>query len=242
MSVTDSIFDLGRLADVAERERERYRVAEPFPHAVIEDFLRPEAARAILAQFPGPEDDVSWDRFGAEGFEVKLGSSCEEKFPAVLRHALRQLNSGPFIRFLESLTGIPHLLPDPHMHGGGIHLVGPGGHLGVHADFNWHDGLRAHRRINLMIYLNPDWLEDYGGELELWATDASHRVKSVQPLFNRAVVFNTRSDTFHGHPARLNVPEGVYRRSLAMYYYTSERPENESRAPHSTLYKGFHVP
>jgi len=235
------IFDPRRLDDIATRESERYQMAAPFPHIVIDDFIEEKAAQAILENFPRAEDDAGWDRYAAAGFEMKLSSSNEEKLPAPICMAMHQLNSGPFVDFLEKLTGIEHLLPDPHLFGGGAHLVGRGGHLGVHADFNWHPRLHAHRRINLLLYFNRDWRDAWQGDLELWATDASHRVASIAPLFNRAVIFNTRSDTFHGHPRPLEIPEGEYRRSLAMYYYSAERPEAELMAPHNTRYKGYHV-
>jgi hypothetical protein len=237
----DFIFDPGRLASVAERERGRYARAEPFPHVVLDDFLRPEAAAGLLQSLPGPGDDAGWDRYAADGFEMKIASANEHKLPGTVVRALHELNSGPFLRFLETLTGIDHLLPDPHLLGGGVHLVGPGGHLGVHADFNWHEGLQAHRRINVLIYLNREWQREWNGDLELWTTDAAARVLSIAPVFNRAVIFNTRSDTFHGHPAPLATPEGVWRRSIAMYYYTARRPPEEVRAPHNTRYKGLHV-
>ncbi|MBK8285622.1 MAG: 2OG-Fe(II) oxygenase [Ahniella sp.] len=230
------------MTSLAARERDAYLHAAPYPHLVIDGLLDTAAAQRMRADFPHPDDDMAWDRFGAIGFEVKRASPHEERFPDSIRHAVHDLNSGPFIRFLEQLTGIEHLLPDPHLHGAGIHLSRKGDHLGIHADFNWHEGLRAHRRINLLIYLNDDnWRAEYGGELEIWSTDASRREKSVTPLFNRAVIFNTRSDTFHGHPVPLDTPDHVFRRSIAMYYYSTERPAEEQRPAHNTIYKGLHV-
>jgi hypothetical protein len=237
----DFVFDPGRLAAFAERERDAYARAQPFPHAVVDGLLRDDAAATLAAAIPGPDDDIGWDRYAAAGFEMKLASADETRLPATVVRALHELNSGPFIRFLEALTGIDHLLPDPHLLGGGVHLVGPGGHLGVHADFNWHPALQAHRRVNVLLYLNPVWDAAWGGDLELWATDASHRVASIAPLMNRAVVFAARSDTFHGHPAPLATPDGVWRRSIAMYYYTTQRPDDELREPHNTRYKGLHL-
>ncbi|KFN50839.1 2OG-Fe(II) oxygenase [Arenimonas composti] len=238
----DFIFDPQRLMALAHTAAPAYAGAEPFPHAVFDDFLRPEAAAILAHAFPTPPQYTGWDRYAAAGFEMKLASADETRLPAAIVRALHEFNSGPFVRFLEALTGIPGLLPDPHLLGGGAHLVGRGGHLGVHADFNWHPGLQAHRRINVLLYLNRDWPADWGGELELWSTDAGRRVRSIAPIFNRAVIFNTRSDTFHGHPAPLACPEGEYRRSLALYYYSADRPEEEKRAPHSTRYKGLHLP
>ena len=236
------IYDPEHLQALAAREAENYGKAAPFPHVVIDDFLRADAAAALAAAIPDADSGLPWDRYAAAGFEMKLASSREDVLPETVCRALHELNAGQFIRFLETLTGIQHLLPDPHLLGGGVHLVGPGGHLGVHADFNWHPGLQAHRRINLLLYFNEQWDPAWGGDLELWSTDAARREKSIAPLFNRAVIFNTRSDTFHGHPAPLATPEGVWRRSIAMYYYTASRPAEEVREPHNTRYKGMHLP
>lgn len=235
------VFDRHWLDEVAARNAAAFADADPFPHLVIPDLLRPSAAQALFEVFPGPDDPMAWDQFGAEGYEVKLACGDETKFPEALRQAIHQLNSGVFIRFLERLTGIEHLLADPHLLGGGLHLIRRGGHLGIHADFNWHPGLQAHRRLNLLLYLNPDWRPEYRGELELWDTTASERRVSIEPVFNRAVLFATRSDTFHGHPEPWAAPEGIYRRSIAMYYYTTDRPPQEQRPAHSTLYKGYHI-
>jgi 2OG-Fe(II) oxygenase superfamily len=235
------VFDLDTLDRHAAGRAAEFRGAEPYPHVVIDGFLRADAARELARVFPRPDDAVAWDHYAAPGLEVKLGCGNEERLPQPLRAALHDLNSGPFIRFLEQLTGIDHLLPDPHLAGGGIHLSRQGGHLGIHADFNWHEKLQAHRRLNLLIYLTPDWRAEFGGELELWNHDATRRERLVEPLFNRAVLFATRSDTFHGHPNPWAAPEGVYRQSIALYYYTSRRPEAETRPAHNTLYKGYNV-
>ena len=236
------IYDPKRLDHIAREQATAYRTAAPFPHVVIDDFLDDGAARTLARALPAADGNTPWDRYAAQGFEMKLACSREEDLPETVVRALHELNAGPMLRFLETLTGIDHLLPDPQLLGGGVHLVGPGGHLGVHADFNWHPGLQAHRRINLLLYFNDPWDPAWGGDLELWSTDAARREKTIAPLFNRAVIFNTRSDTFHGHPAPLATPEGVWRRSIAMYYYTSTRPDEEVREPHNTRYKGMHLP
>jgi len=235
------VFDLDTLTQRSRDLSAGFGAARPYPHVVIDEFLREDAARELARVFPGPADPVAWDHYAAPGLEVKLGCGREERLPAPIRHAIHELNSGPFIRFLEELTGIDHLLPDPHLSGGGIHLSRQGGHLGVHADFNWHEKLQAHRRLNLLIYLTPDWRREYGGELELWSCDGTKREQTVEPLFNRAVLFATRSDTFHGHPNPWAAPDGIYRQSIALYYYTTNRPDDELRPAHSTLYKGYNV-
>ncbi len=236
------IFDLNALKTIADERQTDYQQAEPFPHIVLDNFLKPDSARAIIDNFPGLQDPIDWDRYGNPGFEMKIASSKEEQFPAVIRQALHDFNSGVFVRFLQALTGIEHLFPDPHLLGGGVHLSGPEGHLGIHADFNWHPQLQAHRRVNMMVYFNEDWRPEYDGDLELWSTDACHCIKSIAPIFNRAVIFNAYSDSFHGHPRPLKLAQGQWRRSIAMYYYTAQRPEHETRAPHNTRYKGRDVP
>ena len=237
----DDVFDPAALAARAQGLAAIYAAADPFPHAVFDDFLRPEAAAALAREFPRPEDDVGWDRYAHETLEKKLASANETRLPPLVRQALRELNSGPFIAFLETLTGIEGLVPDPMMLGGGVHLSRPGDLLGIHADFNWHPRLKLHRRINVLLYFNPVWDEAWGGDLELWDTKAKGCVRKIAPLMNRAVVFNTHSDTFHGHPHPLACPEGVFRQSIAAYYYTAERPADEVRDPHTTRYKGLHL-
>lgn len=232
------VFDPERLAKIARERAKEFRTAQPYPHIVIDDFLPAAAARELAAVFPGPDDDVAWDRYDTPERWVKLGCGDETKFPAPIRTAVRDMNSSIFVRILEQLTGIEHLLVDPHLLGGGMHLTRRGGMLSVHADFNWHAQIAAHRRLNLLIYLTPDWRPEYGGELELWDSSATRMVHRIEPIFNRAVLFATRSDTLHGHPKPWAAPDAVNRQSIALYYYTSDRPEAEKRAAHSTLHLG----
>jgi Rps23 Pro-64 3,4-dihydroxylase Tpa1-like proline 4-hydroxylase len=235
------VFDLDTLTRHGHDRAAEFRDARPYPHVVIDDFLRAEAARELARVFPGPDDPVAWDHYAAPGLEVKLGCNNENHLPQPLQAALRDLNSPPFLQFLEAMTGIGQLLADPYLAGGGIHLTRRDGHLGIHADFNWHERLQAHRRLNLLIYLTPDWRAGFGGQLELWNADATRCERIVEPLFNRAVLFATRSDTFHGHPNPWAAPEGIHRQSVALYYYTLQRPEAEIRPAHNTLYKGYNV-
>jgi len=140
---------------------------------------------------------------------------------------LNQFNSSVFVDFLESLTGIEGLIPDPHYFGGGLHQIEPGGYLTVHADFNRHPRLQLDRRLNALLYLNQEWKEEWGGYLELWDATMSHAVVKVAPAFNRLVVFETTDFSFHGHPDPLQPPPGFHRRSLALYYYSNGRPADE---------------
>jgi Rps23 Pro-64 3,4-dihydroxylase Tpa1-like proline 4-hydroxylase len=138
--------------------------------------------------------------------------------------------------FLEKLTGIAGLIPDPHLRGGGLHEIRQGGALGVHADFNFYKRLNLYRRLNLLIYLNANWAEEWGGHLELWDRTGKQCVQRVAPIFNRAVIFDTSNFSYHGHPHPLQCPPDRSRKSLALYYYTVEAPADEDRAPHTTLF------
>ncbi len=156
---------------------------------------------------------------------------------AYLRDVLYQFNSSAVINFLEELTGIDGLIPDPHFEGGGLHQIEPGGYLDVHVDFNFHHRLKLDRRLNLILYLNKNWKEEYNGHLELWNRDMTQCVQRVAPIFNRCVVFSTTDFSYHGHPDVLQSPPGVTRKSLALYYYSNGRPDEERSDAHSTIFR-----
>ena len=142
-----------------------------------------------------------------------------------------------FLQFLSEVTGIPNLISDPGFEGGGLHQIIPGGKLGVHADFNRHRDYGLDRRLNLLLYLNKDWREEYGGNLELWDRNMSKCEARVAPLFNRVMVFGTTDFTYHGHPDPLQCPEGMTRKSMALYYFSNGRPAEEVTGDHSTLFR-----
>ena len=196
----------------------KYRVAEPFPHIVIDDFLDPAVLRQVLRDFPSSENRAFFNR---EQERLKYQYQPYEVQSGLVRNLFAELNSQAFLGFLEELTGIEGLIADPHFEGGGLHETKRGGHLGVHADFNVHDQLKLERRLNLLVYLNEDWDDEYGGQLELWTKDMSECAVKVSPLLGRAVIFNTALDSFHGHPDPLNCPPERSRRSIATYYYTA---------------------
>jgi hypothetical protein len=211
----------------------QYNGANPYPHIVIEDFLPPEILEICLKRFPKVLDKagMTFDRP-----QERLKSSFNpDHLDGPLRAFFYSLNSKPFIMFLENLTGIKGLIPDPYFMGAGFHEIKNGGHLSVHADFNHHKPMNLERRINVLIYLNKDWKEEYGGQLELWDDAMTACQKSVVPLFNRCVVFNTTSTSNHGNPNVINHPQEIPRRSIALYYYTSTWSD-EKRA-HTTQFQ-----
>ena len=162
-------FDDPRYAALALTSAEAYQTADPFPHGVYDDFLPEALARRLADEFPEP-DSMEWVvRDNADN--LRMYQHDETKIPPLYREILRELNSRQFLLFLETLTGIDNLLPDPYFIGGGIHLSGRDGFLNIHADFNWHHKLQAHRRVNALIYLSDGWKEEWGGALEFWSRD-----------------------------------------------------------------------
>lgn len=212
-----------------------YAFAEPFAHTVIDGFLPTVVAEALLAHFPAEKkqhDKVYEKGYGGQFKRQISPYDCDEW----LKSAFAFFNSPAMLEFLEGLTNIKGLIPDPYFNGGGLHEISTGGMLGIHADFQVNEALQLRRRINVLIYLNKDWQAAYGGELELWDKNMQHKVKSVAPLFNHCVIFNTDADSFHGHPEPLTTPANVTRKSIALYYYTAQPIENSSGESRHTLY------
>jgi hypothetical protein len=230
-----SFLPLQRMRDVMESARSDYASAKPFPHVVFDDFFDPNLVDLILEEFPKPKQ-INWQKFD-NAAEIKLASAAEASFGPMTRLFLYHLNSVTFLEFLSGVTGIENLISDPHFEGGGLHQIVRGGKLGVHADFNKHRDYGLDRRLNLLLYLNKDWREEYGGGLELWNRDMSRCESKVLPIFNRMMIFGTTDFTYHGHPDPLQCPEGMTRKSLALYYFSNGRPSEEVSGEHSTLFR-----
>jgi Rps23 Pro-64 3,4-dihydroxylase Tpa1-like proline 4-hydroxylase len=212
----------------------QYRDASPFPHIVIDDFIDPEVLHAVLADFPSSDNKQFFDRH-QERFKFQY--QPHESPAGLVRNLFAELNSRAFLTFLEEMTGIEGLISDPYFEGGGLHETKRGGHLGVHADFNVHGRLKVERKLNLLIYLNENWRDDYGGQLELWDRQMKECVIRVKPVFGRAVIFNTALDSFHGHPDPLTCPPERSRRSIATYYYQAPEEGVAALAKRTTNFR-----
>lgn len=211
---------------------ETYQSRQPFHYGGYDNFLPPEIldrVREELSTLPAAE--TSFDRP-----QEKLKTSyLPERLPPYTRRLFYALNSRPVLAFLEELTGIKGLIPDPYFAGGGVHMVANGGHLDIHADFNHHAALNLERRVNLLIYLNKDWKKDYGGSFEVWNDDMSAQLAAFEPIFNRMCIFSTSSTSWHGNPEPVNHPAGEPRMSIALYYYTATW--DSTRKSHTTLFR-----
>lgn len=222
----DAAREAGRAA------AEAYRSRKPYPHGCFDNFLPPEILDRVRAELRDlPEAETFFNRP-----QEKLKSSyLPERLGPYTRSLFHTLNSRAFLAFLEELTGIEGLITDPYFAGGGIHVVANGGHLDIHADFNHNGKLNLERRINILIYLNKDWREEWGGTFEVWHTDMSAKAAGFVPIFNRMVCFNTGSDTWHGNPEPVANPNGDPRMSIALYYYTATW--GPDRKEHTTLFR-----
>jgi hypothetical protein len=217
-----SVIDLELLAEPRLTElATRYALAEPFPHAVLEDFVTADPAE-LAGAFPGPD----WEQWADRSSHYQPGkSSCRhiEVMPPPLRELVHELSEPPFLRVLSELTGLPNLLPDPFLEGGGLQWSGPGGQLVPHTDFHPHADLQLFRRANVLLYLNPDWKEGDGGELGLYNLGSDVPSVLVPPRFGTCVVFTTDHRSVHGVTPISD--SAALRRSIALYYYTVEPGE-----------------
>ncbi|OGR87053.1 MAG: hypothetical protein A3J74_07020 [Elusimicrobia bacterium RIFCSPHIGHO2_02_FULL_57_9] len=202
------------------RAPSQFQSAVPFPCVILDDFLQSGAAEEVLQEFRVPETDtIYYHHYNNR----TLGFNKVQQMGSATQRLLRDFSSQEFIGFLEQLTAVKGLLADPDLDGAGIHDTRRGGHLNMHVDFLAHT-LRKNwiRRLNLLIYLNKDWKEEYNGYLEFWDMKIKKRVQKIKPQFNRCVIFRTDRNSFHGYPDRLQCPPETSRKSIAFYYYTQE--------------------
>lgn len=211
---------------------QEFQNASPFNHIVIDNFFPEDVTYQVLRDLETDNKD-SWDKRDHDDIQVKWRSDwkSDSDVPDYTRSVIQYLNSGDFLRWLTEVTGIEGIIPDPYLSGGGFNQINPGGMLAVHADGNWHDLMGVHRRLNVILYLNENWQDEWGGHFELWTKTPDNKpgecVKKVRPDFNRLVIFKTDDFSFHGHPTPLACPPERSRRSLILYYYTNTRPAEE---------------
>ena len=235
-----------QIIDQAGELRQSFQGNKPFRHVVIDHFLEPKFAERLRGEFPPFDPKQALNEFGEVGRKAvvpdvkRLGRSFRE-FDQLIR-------SRDFLSLVEQITGIPELLYDPDYAGGGTHENRHGQDLDPHVDFNYHPRKNLHRRLNLILFLNPVWDPAWGGALELhedpWAATGGNRVSTIQPIENRCVIFETSEHSWHGFPA-INIParmEHISRRSIAVYFYTKQRPPQEIAQPHATVYAQRQLP
>ena len=214
-----SLFPYEKWIPQTQTLRRQFRENRPYPHLHLRGFLDPATAAALAHEFPGLETDA-WTSYKHQN-ENKLGLTKRSLFPPLIGEIVDELNSPAFVSWLSEVTGIPGLMADEMLEGGGLHQSGRGGFLNVHTDFSQHHYHKDwNRRVNLILYLNPDWREEWGGAIELWDRDVRNCVVKIPPFLNDVLVFETNDISFHGFPEPTSCPESESRKSIALYYYT----------------------
>jgi Rps23 Pro-64 3,4-dihydroxylase Tpa1-like proline 4-hydroxylase len=217
-----------------------YKTSKPFNFSVIDNFLMEDQIVKSLADVKQLETskadykffDGNWE-LNKYAFQTNLGINLISLF--------EYLVGNEFINYLEKLTGITGIIRnDLKLKGAGVHRILKDGFLKVHTDFNTYESEkygRLDRRINLLIYLNPNWKDEYNGHLLLCDRFSQKINYKIAPLLNRCVIFNTTKNSLHGHPKPLNVPDNICRESIAVYYYTknSNNIDFEGDPERSTL-------
>lgn len=204
----------------------RFRSAEPYDHVVIDDFFEPSIAEGLAEEFPEFDSPI-WAEYN-NPIEIKKLCNRWDKFPRLTYSVLNYLNSPEFVGQMSLLVG-EQLYPDPGLNGGGWHTHKAGGKLNTHLDYSIHPKLGLERRVNIIVYLQPKWKPEYGGELGLWAVAPDGKgpgelKAQIACNFNRAVIFDTSQNSWHGLPEPVRCPEGINRNSIAVYYLCEPRP------------------
>lgn len=217
--------------------KSNFNAAKPFRYVSFDGIFEPDMAELIHAAYPKIEEG-KWDGTTYINQKNKFQKTRFEP-NSVLEQVFGELNSRQFLDWLQQLTGLEdEIMGDPELFGGGLHQSVNGAFLNVHVDYNIHPTTNFHRRVNVIVYMNKDWKDEYEGHLELWdlTNGKKNQIARIAPEFNRCVIFETNEISFHGHPKALNTPVGVNRKSLATYYYTKSRPAAEIAASHNTIY------
>jgi len=228
----ENLFNFGKIKSAA------YSSAKTFPHIEIDNLFDSKILEIILNEFPNNLEIIG--RKYSTNVEQKKYTLKDSRYLSVTtNNFLNFLNSQIFLSFLQSITNIKEkLIPDPYLDGGGLHELKNGGYLNIHADFNKHPTLQLDRRLNVLIYLNKNWKDEYGGNLQLWDKEMTYCEKRIFPLFNKTVIFSTTYNSYHGNPDKISCPPNMSRKSLALYYYTNGRPDNEKKfGKHSTIFR-----
>lgn len=227
---TDSI----RLPASVRSLRSDYRSATPFPHLVLDNLFSDELLERVLHEIL-PLRESNWVRHDDEHirqFNLRSALYLGEAGSLLVAY----LHSARFLYFLSQVTGIWELLPDPYLQGAGYHLIPRGGKFDVHVDRNTTYSSGLVRRLSLLIYLNKDWKHEYGGQLELWSQDGKRREVTVEPAFNRTVLFEIADGNYHGVPSVVCCPKGRSRNCFVVYYHTGQQPGVKTVKPHTSIY------
>ena len=219
----------------------KFKNQKPFRYVCIDNFLSNEIAEKLISGFPAPKKEDMVNEWGEASSKHTVSNVRDinrdyKKFDEFIQ-------SREFLGYIELLTGIEELIYDPNYFGGGTHNNLSGQGMDVHVDFNLYDlpgvGI-LHRRLNAIIYLNEEWKEEWGGMIELHSDPFDPLVdeyEALLPIKNRLVLFETNEHSWHGFESvSKQIPNGISRKSFAIYFYTKDRPDEEKVSSHGTFY------
>ena len=230
------IFDDKRYYRLAINNQKVYAKNKPYPHIYFDNFLPKKLALSLSKEYPKIDKmDKNWKVHKNKNV-LRYLLEDSSLFKKNLKVFSMLVNSRKFLLFLETLTGVESIIPDPYFVGGGAMTTSSGGFLNVHADFNYHHKLQSWRRLNVLFYLTPNWKKNWGGKLELWSKNKKKKIKEIDPIFNRVVIFNTTSESFHGQPFPIVCPKNVYRNVFSAFYYSNTKDKKTLSEPHFTRY------
>jgi Rps23 Pro-64 3,4-dihydroxylase Tpa1-like proline 4-hydroxylase len=206
--------------------------ALPYKHLVIDNFLKPELAELLFDKFPAYEVfNKKYDGLN----ERKAEGSNFEDFDPLFSELRAEIASPEFCKWISDITGIANTFVTNDALGAGLHQGKTGSFLDIHIDFSMHHQENVYRRLNLLIFFNKGWKDDYNGHTELWNADMSACIKKVRPDYNRAIIFQTTGKSYHGY-GKISPPEGITRKSFYTYFYTNEPGEQDGNY-HDTIFK-----
>ena len=201
------------VSKVTDKLADQYSVADPFAHIVIDNFLEYAVAEKLLSEFP---DTSIMYRSNHYIFNKKYELSFWSQVSDLFSQLHQDLLSEEFRLFINQVTKQPLFMDFDFC--GELHQGRNGDFLDMHVDFNLHPKQDNWvHEMTLLIYLNKNWQDHYGGQLLMQHQETS-KVYEVSPIFNRCVIMRSNATTFHGY-RKLNLPENITRKSVLVNFY-----------------------
>lgn len=201
---------------------EQFSTGIPYEHVEIPNFFHEDYATKLLELFPTLENP-RWYQYH-NPIEKKYSLNHFGDLPEY-SNLFDTLQSDAFINKMKEISSISNLEKDPFLHGAGLHYHPRGGKLDMHLDYSIHPITKKERRVNLIIYLNREWREEWEGSLELWDNQYTNCIRKILPRWNTAVLFRTSDISYHGMPKPFQCPADGGRKSIAIYYVSEPRAE-----------------
>lgn len=205
----------------------------PYPMIVLDNFL-PNTLANSMANECETIPDHHWTEFTRNKSHMK--ECVKMEYAPHAFNFVTQMHSALGMEWLTKVTGITDLIPDPYLVGAGYSRSWRGDSLKLHTDFNWNEKIKVHRMLSLIVYLTPDWKEEYGGALEFTDFNRDKVIQKVPTFFNRAIIWRYHKRGFHGYPHPITCPDNVTRNTFRLFFYYSDAKHRDDDRPHRSLY------